>query len=437
MVFFRVILFASIYFISFKVFGIEVLTLEGALKEANQNSLLVQKAQASMEEMKWKKRETSSGYLPVFTAGLNYLTDKKYMLLDTTLGGNNLTIPQVVPTTQYTLRATLPLFDGLVNIKRYQAGALLEEASSKDLEWTVFSIHRQTILQFYKSLSTQVLSEVAEQNLKTLQDHLKDIKAFKKVGVSTNYDVLRVEVQVSEASSEWLNSQDNVEIAKYKLGEILGKEQEIRLLNGKLPILNESIINHIDQNILEKRTDILALKLKTQAQEKNYEGLSRYWIPRISIFGEAQYYNNKNDRFDDSESFRNGYLVGLNLSWNIFDGMNSISRSAQAEQQVIQTQKTLKMTEIKAKQDFEFWKRKFKYFCSVYKSRSNDVIRSEEAVRLAKEGRKAGLRTSTDLLDAESDLFRSRAGQVTAQIGAIEALINLELVSGQKIYDFN
>jgi outer membrane protein TolC len=56
---------------------------------------------------------------------------------------------------------------------------------------------------------------------------------------------------------------------------------------------------------------------------------------------------------------------------------------------------------------------------------------------LAQEGRRAGVRTSTELLDAESDLFRSRAGLITAQMGAIEALVNLELVSGQKLFDFN
>jgi len=155
------------------------------------------------------------------------------------------------------------------------------------------------------------------------------------------------------------------------------------------------------------------------------------------LIGEFDHYNNRNDRFQDADAFRDSYMAGINLTWNLFDGMVSTSRSGQAEQQALQVEKSLGMARIKAKQDFEYWKRKYLYFCTVYKSRMSDIDRSKESVRLAQEGRRAGVRTSTELLDAESDLFRSRAGLITAQMGAIEALVNLELVSGQKLFDFN
>jgi outer membrane protein TolC len=65
------------------------------------------------------------------------------------------------------------------------------------------------------------------------------------------------------------------------------------------------------------------------------------------------------------------------------------------------------------------------------------VQKSTESVRLAREGHRVGARTNTDLLDAEAELFRAQAGVVNSQVGAIEALINLELTVGKKIYDFN
>lgn len=414
----------------------ENLTLSEAVQETSRNSLQIQKAESVFAEYQWKKKEAYSGFLPSLSGSLNYLLDKKYMLLDTTVGGGPITIPQVVPTTQYTLRASWSLFDGFSSSNRFRASQFLEDSAKSELEWTQFSTTRQTILLFYKSLASKTLQDVAEQNLKTLQDHLKDIYAFKKAGVSTTYEVLRVEVQVSEAQAEFLNSQDNAELSKYKLGEVLGKELETRNLSGQLPALSEELLKKINDKILEQRKDILALRQKTDAAHWNHQAMNRYWVPKISLFGETQYYNNRNDRFSDKDAFRDGYLVGVSLVWNIFDGMSSIARSEQSDQQEIQTQKILRMAEIKARQDFEFWKRKYKYFCSVYKSRLNDAARSQEAVRLAKEGRRAGVRTSSELLDAESDLFRSRAGQVNAQIGAIEALINLELVSGQKLYEF-
>jgi outer membrane protein TolC len=102
----------------------------------------------------------------------------------------------------------------------------------------------------------------------------------------------------------------------------------------------------------------------------------------------------------------------------------------------MQTEKTLKISELKAQQDVALWKRKFKYFQSVFKSRQSDIGKATESVRLAREGRRVGSRTNTDLLDAETDLFRAQAGAVKAQLGIIEALINLELSTGRKLYEF-
>lgn len=412
------------------------LTLSQAVQETRDNSLVIQKASSALEEAKWRKVESTSGYLPTLSGSVSYLTDKRYGLVDVNFNGVPVTMPQIVPTSQYTLSARLPIFDGFASTNKYRAATALRESSENEFDWTIFAIERQTVLIFYKTLAAQTLNLVAEQNLKTFQDHLKDVEAYKKAGLSTRYDVLRIEVQVSEAETELINTNDNVEIAKLKLAEVLGKETEPRTLAGALPALSEKNIKDLTALNIGARKDLAALERRSEAAHFNYSAANRFWVPRISLFADYQYYNNRNDRFDDSTGYRDSYMMGVNLAWNIFDGMTSIARSAQADEQAIQGEKNLRISQIKAKQDFEFWKRKYIYFCRVFKSRQNDVKKSEEAVRLSKEGHKVGARTSTDMLDVELDLFRSRAGQINAQIGAIEALINLELASGQKLFDF-
>ncbi|MNL23369.1 Outer membrane efflux protein [compost metagenome] len=128
--------------------------------------------------------------------------------------------------------------------------------------------------------------------------------------------------------------------------------------------------------------------------------------------------------------------MGLSLTWNIFDGMTSISRSKQSVEQRYQVEKNLYQAELKAKRDFDLWKRKFIYFCAVYESRLSDVTKSQESVRLSREGQRLGSRTNTDVLDAEAELYRARAGVVNAQMGAIEALANLELSTGQPMVQY-
>lgn len=411
------------------------LSLSSAIDEAASSSPKVQKAKSVMNESSWGRVASYAGFLPRLTASGNYLLDKRYMLVN--VAGFASPIPQVVPNNIYVLNAELPLFDGFESTNKYLAASSNESAATKEYDWAQFVVSREVALQFYKALGAKVLQEVAEQNVKTLDDHLKDVNLFKKAGVSTNYDVLRVEVQVSESKSELLNAQDNVAISKSKLSEILGLEADNRELTGKLPVLNSDLIANLNIQSVNNRSDLVALSDRTEALTHQESAASRYFVPKISAFGQYQYYNNINERMNDTQAFRDAYQYGIMFTWNIFDGMGSIAKSKASVEQRYQIEKNLQIARLKAKQDFEFWKRKFVYFCSVYKSRLNDVEKSKETLRLAKEGRRVGARTNTDLLDAETELYRAQAGAVNAQIGAVEALINLELATGQKIYEFN
>ncbi len=431
---FLVILLSFNVFLEGKTQAQEGISLKAAISESLSQSPAVQKSQAAVEEVEWKKIGSYSGFLPSVSGNINYLTNKKYALLDTAIGNSNITIPQVIPTTTYGLTLTVPLFDGKANINRYHATLRLEESTKSDLDWTRFQTQRQVMLQFYRSLAARELKIFSEQNLKTLSEHLKDSGVLKKAGIATQYDVLRVEVQVSEAKSEVFNANDNFEMSKFRLGEVLGKDREDRDPQGELPILKASALDNVKSFSANSRSDIVAMEKKSEASSLQTTAAEKYWVPKISAFGQYQYYNNISDSFTDYSVFRSAYQMGLQLNWIIFDGMSSISRAHESAAQNLQLTKGLELTKLHAKQDFEFWRRKFLYFCHITESRSADIERSSEAVRLAKEGRRAGARTNSELLDAELDLFRTQAGLINAKLGAVEALINLELATGSVIF---
>jgi outer membrane protein TolC len=413
------------------------LALANAVAEAEAQNPALQKAASALEETKWRRTESLSGFLPSVTASGSYLLDKKYAFLDVNLGGGLISIPQVVPTAVYGLGARLPIFDGLANVNRYKAAEQFVAAGTQELDWTRFALDRNVVLLYYKALGAQELRDVQAQNLATLEDHLRDAQLFKKAGVSTNYDVLRVEVQVSEARSALLDATDNIAVAKQNLAEVLGKPAEERLLAGELPVLKPDAITELGQPVADERSDVRALESRVSAMDKMESAASVHLVPKIFLFGDYQRYNNRDNSLSPSNAaFRDAYDFGVGFSWNLFDGAASIAKSKEAVEERYQAEKTLAQAELRSRSEYELWHRKFLYFCSVYTSRVADVDKAHESVRLAKAGLKAGARTNTDLLDAESDLFRAQAGVVTAQLGAIEALVNLELATGRRFYRF-
>jgi outer membrane protein TolC len=415
------------------------LTVQQAIQESESHSPRLQKAKAVQEESSWKKTESLNAFLPTVAAQASYLFDKKYMLTDVTLNPAQqpVAIAAVVPTSSLTLTGTLPLFEGWAGMNRYSSANSFSSAAQKDYEWTEFQLSREIILQFYKTLAAKELLQVAEQNLKTLKDHQRDVGLFKKAGVSTNYDVLRVDVQVSEAESEVMNATDNLALARGKLSEVMGLESDERVLTGTWPVFSAKHTEQLKKEALSTRADLQALQMRSEGSRSLSKAAGSYLVPRVALYGQYQYYNNRNDKYDDWDNYREAYQVGVTMTWNLFDGMTSIARDQQSFQQSVQSDKSVVQARLKAQQDLEFWKRKYLYFGTVFKSRQNDVVKAEESVRLARQGKRVGTRTDTDLLDAEGELFRARAGLVNAQMGAMESLVNLELTTGNKLLNFN
>lgn len=413
---------------------VSALTLDQAVSKGLENSLKLQIAASQANEARAKSSEVFSSYLPSVSAGASYLTAKNYLLTDVVFGGNPVTIPQIIPTSNFSLTATLPIFDGFATTNRVRSASHFEDAALLELDWARFQVEREVTMYYFRAVAAKALKTVAEQNVRTFEDHLKDVSAFKKSGLSTNYDVLRVEVQLSEARSELMNSTDNVVLAKGRLAEAMGVD-EIDEVTGDLPQPLPAKAEKIAVSNLQTRTDLRALTERTAGYQGLEDAAGRHWVPRVSLFGQYNYYNNRNDEFSAWDKYRDGYQVGIALNWNLFDGLASQSRARQSVEMRTRADKSLALARLHAKQDLDVWTRKLQYFSSVYKSKMTDIDRSKESVRLAREGRRVGVRTNTELLDAEIDLFRSQAGAVNAQLGALEAKISLELAAGQRVGD--
>jgi len=396
----------------------------------------LQKAQSQNNESYWRKVESISGFLPKIDVKATHFFDVQYVLTDVRLNPSlpASSIPNVIPATVYGVGFNWTLFDGMKNVNQYQAASLFSKASSNDLSWTEFVGEREVIVQFYRALAAQTLKSVAEQNVKALDDHLHDVELFKKAGISTKFDVLRVDVQSSEARSELMNAEDNEVVELARLNELIGNEST-KVLKGELPVFNEKVLENVSTEN-SNRPDLTALSQKADAFSELSNASKAHLFPKVSLIGGYDKYNNRNFDVFGSDDFRSAYSFGVQLTWNLFDGFGSMSRDRQSVEQKYQAQKNLEIAKLKSKTDVDFWKRKFKYFTVVYKARLNDIQKSEESVRLAKEGRRVGTRTNTDLLDAEAELFRARAGMVRAQIGAVEALVNFEMATGTKINQF-
>jgi outer membrane protein TolC len=415
----------------------EPLTVELALSEGLKHSPDIQRAQAVVDEKRWHKFEVlGQGFLPkISISGSHYFTTD-YEQTGLSLGGESLVFPGFYPNTQVSLDVSIPIFNGLTNIRQLQAASLFEDASEQDLNHAEFQLSQDIRLAFYQALAATELQDVAAQNVSTLEDHLKQVQIQKQGGVATKYDNLRVEVQLSEARADAIDAEDSVTVSRKKLTQLLGFSNDDRPIQGILPIPQPEKVTRLELNdIPAERTDIQALNLRAEGADRLDSAQSAWLIPTIAVGGQylvydQQYYASS---VVNTGVYKDAYNVGIFLKWNLFDGGVAWAQANEAAYQAVQADKAAQVAKLQIPYDFAYWKRRYISNSDHYLSKKFDITRSEESVRLAKEEERAGTRTSSETLDAELDLFRARAGVVNAQVNAAEALIRLELALGRRL----
>ena len=413
------------------------LSLSEAVGEAVNQSPEVLQAEADTEFASWGRLEALSAHLPHLSANGEHLFSAQYMNINVKFGGAAIVFPAGVPQTVATLDASLLVFDGFSSINRYRASLLENEGAQLRLSRARFQIEKEVEARFYQALASKSLLEVADQNIKSLKEHLDLAQAMERTGYSKRFDVLRIEAQLEEAQVERLLAADNETLARRALSRAMAMTNDTRPLVGQLPTPQANAIRPDLSLEVSQRADLEAAQKHEQAVDKLSLAAATFWSPSVSLFAQKMFY--KFGDFDPAilpnTSFQDAYSVGVRLSWSLFDGGASLARANKARALEEKDQQATRAAFLNAPEEFETWKRRFIYNAALYEARQKTVKKSEESVRLAKLGLKAGTQTSTEWLDAELELFRARAGLVRAQVDAAEAFLRLELATGKTLAD--
>ncbi len=417
------------------------LTLEEAQKEALENSPVYREAQDAEREAGWQQLEAvSKGFLPHVTASGKHFFDVDYSFEEVSFDSPFFAFPENFPKTSVALDADFDLFDGFSNVHKLDSANNGHEAKKILSDYALLQLREDVRLKYYTALGAKILSDMADQNVKTLQDHLNIVQDQLANGQATKYDVLRVDVQLSEAKSDQISAHDRVALAREALTQSMGLKGDDRPLDGDLPVLDsDSLLERVASADYQDSPLLKASELESKAAaDQSAAAAASLWVPKISLVGEYQWYNEQSLTFgqaspSDLNVYPGSYFFGASATWDILDGGESVAKANEADEQAKQAKDNYASAQLQTPYDFDQWKRRLVSSMALYKAKLTNVDEAKESARLATVGFKAGTRTTTDVLDAELEEYRASAEVVQAQLDALEALINLELVTGKRL----
>ncbi|NTV52341.1 MAG: TolC family protein, partial [Candidatus Firestonebacteria bacterium] len=302
------------------------MNLATAIGEARQNSPDLQRAVSAVEEASWKRLEFASAHLPHLSAGLNQVLDTKYAYLGVYFGPAAVEFPSAMPSSTLDLQATWMIFDGLETLHAYQAADFNFQAAQADLKRADFLLEQSIRVRFFQALAAAELLQVANQNILTLEEHLAIANAGQRSGISTRFNVLRIEAQLEEAKAEKNLAEDNALITRKNLSQVMGLGEDERLLQGNLPVPDDKLVPADLKPALEERADIKAQDARQTGAEKAGAAAGGFWWPRLMLYADEEYYKYKayDPAIIETPNFKSAYIVGARLQWNLFDGGASL-----------------------------------------------------------------------------------------------------------------
>ncbi|PQJ30912.1 transporter [Nonlabens arenilitoris] len=306
--------------------------------------------------------------------------------------------------------------DGLYQRKAARASMeavlLKKQRTEEYLSFEVENAYMQLQLAYKGIAVLEKVQKAAQENLKLAQNRLKQ-------GYLQRADVLNVEVRLTEVQNQLQTARSNVQNASDYLSYLMDDDgYTIYQPSDSLTIKNITIK---DNNFSENRSDIKAMQLATTAYEAANKADKMAFLPRLNAFGSYELYDE--NLFQASA---NGYVVGAQLSWDLFKGSQRIGQANKS-----------KATLEKSKLEYEQYVSKSKLEINKAQRMLNDaenklqlaqlaLDQSKESLRIRTNRFKEGLEKTSDLLNAETQFAQKQLEyyQTVFELNYAQAYIN-------------
>ncbi len=335
----------------------QVLTLEEAVRSAEQHQPTLRQAHANTEAAHARADEARSFLLPQVNLSAAYQRTT----------GNFAPRPGVIPenaggtvgannswTTfnffNFGLTLNQLIWDFGQTTDRWRASKAAAEAFSQTEQATRQQALLAVRTSFFTAQAQKALMAVAREQLANQRKHLEQIEGFVQVGTRPEIDRLTVATQVANADVQRIAAENNYETAKAQLNQAMGVEgpTDYDVADTTLPPVpgEDEPIEPLVDEAAKARPDLASLERQIRAEELTVSSAKGAYWPSLGATASATAIG-----VDVTDLAYNG-SVGATLTWPIFQGLltratvseaSATLRSIEAQRDVLHQQVRLEV----------------------------------------------------------------------------------------------
>ncbi len=425
----------------------KALSLEDAVAAGIEASPALHASRMRLESSAAKSREIEASRLPSVKLGGGYTRLSDVPPFEVIVPGSQ--APFVVSENyfnSYTLRLGIqqPLFTGF----RLQAGAgssrFLELSAGQDVEKDRADLVFAVKNAYWGLARAREFEKIAGENIRQVGDHLKDVRAFFEQGLLTRNEVLRAELELSNAELLRLDARSGAEIALTSLNNLIGLplDTEVELTTSAESQASRISVEETPPDVpagspamieaaLANRPELKSADLRIKASELGVKAAKAGLYPQVFLSGNY-YYLRPNPRYMPARDKFNGtWDLGVSVSLDLWNWGQTKNQAEQAKAQLAQARDARRLLADQAVLEVTQSRLALAQARERTKLAAQAAGQAEENLRVTRERFQQGVAINSDVLDADVALLRARMSRTQAAIDLVLALARLEKALGR------
>lgn len=394
-------------------FGQDTLTIskKDIVQKANDKNLQLQIANQAFKSAQADYRQSNALFLPSITASHTAIsTTNPLMAFGSKLNQEVLSASDFNPALLNDPAATqnyatkIEVLQPLINVDGLygrQAAKSKMEAFQLQTERTGEYLALEVNKSFMQLQLAYKAVKVLEKANTTAEANLKLIANYFNQGILQKTDVLSVQVRVNEIKNQLQYAKSNVQNASDYLAFLLNEDNTNKVYKPLEELDNTITISSNNTTLSGNRKDILAMDKSSESYAKMYQSSKMNFLPTLNAFGSYELY-------DDTLFGTNaqGYLIGAQLSWKVFDGYKSIGKMEKAKAEYQKAQVENQQYKSQSQLELNKTNRQLKDAENKVNLEKLALEQSQEAYRIRSNRFTQGLEKTTDLLQAETQMYQ-------------------------------
>jgi outer membrane protein len=310
----------------------------------------------------------------------------------------------------------------------YTGGAVSSQVAIARLNLEIQQLELQAIanrvemdvrIAFNELLLNRARIRVREQSVAVMQEEMKTQLERFSAGTVGQLNVRRAEVALANERPELIDAQTQLKNSYLRLSELFGADSRSNPEKSQFDVAGQLQYRprHPDLNECLARADTERPEIKAKAKaieiEDRQADLDRSALrPQVEAFSGYEVYNERDPNI--GPEFNHGYVVGLNARWHIFDGFATKGRLQATQARREAAVQALKSTRLSVASEARSAFLDIQQADHILESETKSVQTADESLEIAKANLGAGLGTQLDILQAASDVTRTRTTRLSA-----------------------